>query len=1127
MILKKRVVILICVLFAGWHSIHAQNINWEAVPLVSQKILDNGHTGGEGCQWPHAIEVDKTDGSFLLFGTDVGGIYRSTNGGQQWEPSNIGYHPRGNCGFAIDPNNNQRALAVGGNSIANHTHGLYLTSNQAASWKHVLQESDYHGYRNFKDKVTFDASSFNEELGYSTIAYWSNPAGGLYKSEDGGEKWNLVNSDFGDCVIAVSAENGALFLGKDTGLYKSTDGGVTAELVLNIAIKDIETVFSKPSNIWATSDNELYISEDNGETFNKIESAQYPDGVYILDVSPANTNHITICDHVERYDNPIYSSTDGGITWKEAQFDKTNAFMPLNDRQRKFAWHPTDENKVWSFGGDFITSSSDGGKIFEWDANGYTGILVGGIFNFNIFDPELLYVASQDYNGALTKNGGKTWKYCNASGAGWGGLTYGAYAANENVLVTMVSPGRHKPGNLTISKNGGNSFTKTALVCNGLTVACGDPKDPNVIYFSEYYSKDLGETWEKMDGCEGVLIANLYGEKEVYGANGNTVVKSTDKGNTWQFVTNLPRTVRDIAIDHINNRLYIVTMGDRIYKHQNNQLTEITSKTPDDLFNNRAIRSVAVDPNDPDIVYCAGPQNVYKSDASVKRSLDGGETWEIMTPNLRTNNGTEIGDGANEVFALRVNPKTRELWGAGGCYGIWKLIPENKMTIQITSPSDDSTYIAPAAIVFAAEVLNNNYPVAKVEFFNGNELLVMDSIPPFGFEWKEEEFGSHHIYAVVTDSEGNTAFSASVPVKMQASLMPEISIVNPLEGTVFEYHATVEITADAVDPDGTITKVEFYNGEERLGMDTIAPFVFYWENVSEGMHTLTAKATDNTNQSVISAPVTVNVQNEAGTITYTEDFNDGEAQDWLPASGAWAVVSNEYRNSTSDGLETAVYNGSTFADFTFSAKIKSAWNNNFGLIFNYVDEDNYYFVEFDAAPFKAWLKMMKDGNEIIVDETTYQGQGPGVYQLVEIVNNGSETTVKIDGNLVFENISTTDFKYGKIGFYTWWNPVSFEDVYVKAKGKMLSNNDLESIAVSPTIYPNPVQGNSVTVKTNFQPNEPYYFLVYDMAGNQIVNRKKTESSFIFSTQDLKCSGMYILNFINDYQRFTNKLILLP
>lgn len=88
------------IIFGSINWISAQT--WQAIPLVSQKILDAGHAGGEGAQVIEAIEVDHHDGSFMLMGTDVGGIYRSINGGLKWEPCNVGYHPRGNSGFAID-----------------------------------------------------------------------------------------------------------------------------------------------------------------------------------------------------------------------------------------------------------------------------------------------------------------------------------------------------------------------------------------------------------------------------------------------------------------------------------------------------------------------------------------------------------------------------------------------------------------------------------------------------------------------------------------------------------------------------------------------------------------------------------------------------------------------------------------------------------------------------------------------------------------------------------------------------------------------------------------------------------------------------------------------------------------
>ncbi|MBN7803735.1 hypothetical protein J0A67_22975, partial [Algoriphagus aestuariicola] len=56
---------------------------------------------------------------------------------------------------------------------------------------------------------------------------------------------------------------------------------------------------------------------------------------------------------------------------------------------------------------------------------------------------------------------------------------------------------------------------------------------------------------------------------------------------------------------------------------------------------------------------------------------------------------------------------------------------------------------------------------------------------------------------------------------------------------------TVSIAAAAADSDGTVAKVEFYNGTSLLSTDTSAPYSYSWSNVSAGEYSITAKATDN------------------------------------------------------------------------------------------------------------------------------------------------------------------------------------------------------------------------------------------------------------------------------------------
>jgi glucose/arabinose dehydrogenase len=71
------------------------------------------------------------------------------------------------------------------------------------------------------------------------------------------------------------------------------------------------------------------------------------------------------------------------------------------------------------------------------------------------------------------------------------------------------------------------------------------------------------------------------------------------------------------------------------------------------------------------------------------------------------------------------------------------------------------------------------------------------------------------------------------------------------------------LTASAADSDGTIAKVEFFDGGSKLGEDTGSPYSFSWTPGTSGVHTLTARATDSNAATATSAPVTVTVSEPA------------------------------------------------------------------------------------------------------------------------------------------------------------------------------------------------------------------------------------------------------------------------
>ena len=88
---------------------------------------------------------------------------------------------------------------------------------------------------------------------------------------------------------------------------------------------------------------------------------------------------------------------------------------------------------------------------------------------------------------------------------------------------------------------------------------------------------------------------------------------------------------------------------------------------------------------------------------------------------------------------------------------------------------------------------------------------------------------------------------------------PTVSLTSPTAGAMYPAPASITLTANAADADGTIAKVEFYNGATLLNSDTTSPYSYVWTGVAAGTYSLTAKATDNLGATTTSGAISVTV----------------------------------------------------------------------------------------------------------------------------------------------------------------------------------------------------------------------------------------------------------------------------
>jgi hypothetical protein len=138
---------------------------------------------------------------------------------------------------------------------------------------------------------------------------------------------------------------------------------------------------------------------------------------------------------------------------------------------------------------------------------------------------------------------------------------------------------------------------------------------------------------------------------------------------------------------------------------------------------------------------------------------------------------------------------------------------------------------------------------------------------------------------------------------------PQITLVGPAGGTVFTAPTNIVISANASDPDGTISKVEFFQGATKLGETNNAPYQFTWTNVPAGLYSLTAKAMDDSGATTVSSAAGIRVTAP----NVSASYNAGQIViSWATAAGSYTLEVTDSLTppvSWNPAPETPVVNG--------------------------------------------------------------------------------------------------------------------------------------------------------------------------------------------------------------------------
>ncbi len=267
-----------------------------------------------------SVAVHPTNSQIIYIGTEKSGLFRTTNGADNWEK--IVFPPTKIYGLSVDSTNGDRIFATG---VYENTGKIYRSFDAGANWKEIYTEP---GSNTVITALTLDTTNPN-------VVYAGTSAGVVIRSTDGGETWKNVVVAVGPVTEMFVTERTIVLTVFNLGTQVSFDQGATFEdnttsslsarvqnttdqkaLVLPEGIYTLTRDLRQPGVFIAGAKNGLFRTADYGKNWTTIDiiesSKSFP--IRALAINPVNSNEIVYASG-----GALYKSIDGGVKWSTAE----------------------------------------------------------------------------------------------------------------------------------------------------------------------------------------------------------------------------------------------------------------------------------------------------------------------------------------------------------------------------------------------------------------------------------------------------------------------------------------------------------------------------------------------------------------------------------------------------------------------------------------------------------------------------------------------------------------------------------------------------------------------------------------------------------------------------------------
>ena len=577
-------------------SMIAQPLDMELLKGMKARNIGPGGMSGRVT----AIDVESRNDAVFYIGTASGGLWKTENGGINFNPlfdkeevSSIG-------ALAIDPSNEDVVWAGTGegnprNSL-NGGYGIYKSLDGGRNWILMGLESTRHIHR----IIVHPSNPDVVYVGAIGSPWGPHPERGVYRTTDGGSSWKQI-----------------LYVNELTGV---------ADMVMDPNNPDKLFVAMWEHQRWpwffksGGEGSGLHMTVDGGENWKQLtEKEGLPKGeLGRMGLAIARGKSSYVYALIESKKNALYRSTDGGYSW-EKRGDKNIGNRPFY--YSEIYVDPANENRVYTLFSP-VNVSEDGGKSFS-TLPGQKIHVDHHAWWIHPENPSFM-IDGNDGGMAITYDRGKSWRHVSNLPVS---QFYHIRADMElpyNVYGGMQDNGSWMgPGYLWSGGGIINTYWAFLMGGDGFDVlpAPGDPKTCyamsqqgnvrrlNLETGSSVDIKPAGDGATELRFHWNSAIAQDPKQKNTIYFGSQFVHKSNDRGNSWVSISP-DLTTNDTAKQKFNES------GGLTY--------DVTGAE-----NHTCILAIVPSPVKEGVIW------VGTDDGNIQLSTDGGESWTNCAPNIK------------------------------------------------------------------------------------------------------------------------------------------------------------------------------------------------------------------------------------------------------------------------------------------------------------------------------------------------------------------------------------------------------------------------------------------------------------------------------------------------------------